>query len=61
MAENKQSDREYRGTGSRTRKRNRTAKKLAIPKNTLYSWIRANRPGTLDLGPGFQSGMKELF
>ena len=33
----------------------KAAKEQGIPKNTMYSWVRANRLGTLDLGAGSQT------
>ena len=33
----------------------RPPKNRGIPKNTMYSWVRANRLGTLDLGAGSQT------
>lgn len=30
----------------------RAAEELGIPKNTLYGWMRKERHGAIDLGPG---------
>lgn len=33
----------------------RAAEELGIPKNTLYGWMRKERQGAIDLGPGSRS------
>lgn len=58
MAENKQYDHEYKVQAVKLGKeigQAKAARELGIPKNTLYTWMRANRLGTLDLGAGSQT------
>ncbi len=58
MAENKQYDYEYKVQAVKLGKeigQAKAARELGIPKNTLYTWTRANRLGTLDLGAGSQT------
>ena len=58
MAENRQYDHEYKVQAVKLAKeigQAKAAKELGIPKNTMYSWVRANRLGNLDLGAGSQT------
>lgn len=58
MAENKQYDHEYKVQAVKLGKeigQAKAARELGIPKNTLDTWMRANRLGTLDLGAGSQT------
>ena len=58
MATNRQYDQEYKIQAVKLAKeigQAKAARELGIPKNTLYTWIRANRLGNLDLGVGFQT------
>ena len=53
MATNRQYDQEYKIQAVKLAKeigQAKAARELGIPKNTLYTWIRANRLGNLDLG-----------
>jgi transposase len=57
MAENRQYDNEYKVQAVKLAKeigQAKAAEELGIPKNTMYGWVRANRPGSLDLGAGSQ-------
>lgn len=57
-AENRQYDHEYKVQAVKLAKeigQAKAAKEQGIPKNTMYSWVRANRLGTLDLGAGSQT------
>ena len=58
MATNRQYDQEYKIQAVKLAKeigQAKAARELGIPKNTLYTWIRANRLGKLDLGAGSQT------
>ena len=58
MATNRQYDQEYKIQAVKLAKeigQAKAARELGIPKNTLYTWIRANRLGSLDLGAGSQT------
>ena len=58
MATNRQYDQEYKIQAVKLAKeisQAKAARELGIPKNTLYTWIRANRLGHLDLGAGSQT------
>ena len=58
MAENRQYDHEYKVQAVKPAKeigQAKAAKELGVPKNTMYGWVRANRPGSLDLGAGSQT------
>ena len=58
MAENKQYDHEYKVQAVKLGKeigQAKAARELGSPKNTLYTGMRANRLGTLDLGAGSQT------
>ena len=55
---NRQYDQEYKIQAVKLAKeigQAKAARELGIPKNTLYTWIRANRLGNLDLGAGSQT------
>ena len=57
-AENRQYDHEYKVQAVKLAKeigQAKAAKEQGLPKNTMYSWVRANRLGTLDLGAGSQT------
>ena len=58
MAENRQYDNEFKVQAVKLAKeigQAKAARELGIPKNTLYTWMRANRLGNLDLGAGTQT------
>ena len=58
MATNRQYDQEYKIQAVKLAKeigQAKAARELGIPKNTLYTWIRTNRLGNLDLGAGSQT------
>lgn len=58
MAENRQYDKEFKVQAVKLAQEigsAKAARELGIPKNTLYTWMRANRLGTLDLGAGMQT------
>ena len=58
MATNRQYDQEYKIQAVKLAKeigQAKAARELGVPKNTLYTWIRANRLGYLDLGVGSQT------
>lgn len=58
MATNRQYDQEYKIQAVKLAKeigQAKAARELGIPKNTLYTWIRANRLGNLDFGAGSQT------
>ena len=58
MAENRQYDNEFKVQAVNLAKeigQDKAARKLGIPKNTLYTWMKANRLGNLDLGAGTQT------
>ena len=58
MAENRQYDNEFKVQAVKLAKeigQAKAARELGIPKNTLYTWIKANRLGNLDLGAGTQT------
>ena len=58
MAENRQYDNEFKVQAVKLAKeigQAKAAKELGIPKNTLYTWMKANRLGNLDLGAGTQT------
>ena len=58
MAESKSYDREYKVQSVKLAKeigQAKAAQEIGIPKNTLYSWVRASRLGALDLGAGTQT------
>ena len=58
MATNRQYDQEYKIQAVKLAKeigQAKAARELGVPKNTLYTWIRANRLGNLDLGVGSQT------
>ncbi len=58
MAENRQYDHEYKVQAVKLAKeigQAKAAKELGVPKNTMYGWVRANRPGSLDPGAGSQT------
>ena len=58
MATNRQYDQEYKIQTVKLAKeigQAKAARELGVPKNTLYTWIRANRLGNLDLGVGSQT------
>ena len=58
MAENRQYDHEYKVQAVKPAKeigQAKAAKELGVPKNTMYGWVRANRPGSLDPGAGSQT------
>ena len=58
MATNRQYDQEYKIQAVKLAKeigQAKAARELGIPKNTLYTWIRSNRLGNLDLGAGSQT------
>ena len=58
MAENRKYDNEFKVQAvklSREIGQAKAARELGIPKNTLYTWVRANRLGNLDLGAGTQT------
>lgn len=58
MATNRQYDQEYKIQAVKPAKeigQAKAARELGIPKNTLYTWISANRLGNLDLGAGSQT------
>ena len=58
MATNRQYDQEYNIQAVKLAKeigQAKAARELGVPKNTLYTWIRANRLGNLDLGVGSQT------
>ena len=55
MATNRQYDQEYKIQAVKLAReigQAKAARELGIPKNTLYTWIRANRLRNLDLGAG---------
>lgn len=55
MAENRQYNYEYKVQAVKLAKeigQAKAAKKLGTPKNTMYSWVWANRLGNHDLGMG---------
>ena len=57
-AENRQYDHEYKVQAVKLAKeigQAKAAKEQGLPKNTMYSWVRANRLGNLDLGAGSQT------
>jgi transposase len=63
MAENRQYDQEYKIQAVKLAKeigQAKAAKELDIPKNTLYTWVRQNRLGNLDLGVGSQTPKSAL-
>lgn len=63
MAENRQYDQEYKIQAVKLAKeigQAKAAKELGIPKNTLYTWVRQNRLGDLDLGVGSQTPKSAL-
>ena len=58
MAENRQYDNEFEVQAVKLAKeigQAKAARELGIPKNTLYTWMKANRLGNLDLGAGTQT------
>ena len=55
MAENRQYDYEYKVQAVKLAREIGQAKELGVPRNTMYGWMRANRPGNLDLGAGSQT------
>lgn len=58
MATNRQYDQEYKIQAVKLAKeigQAKAARELGIPQNTLYTWIRANRLGNLDLRAGSQT------
>lgn len=58
MAENRQYDKDFKAQAVKLAQeigQAKAARELGIPKNTLYTWVRANRQGTLDLGAGMQT------
>ena len=58
MATSRQYDQEYKIQAVKLAKeigQAKAARELGIPKNTLYTWIRTNRLGNLDLGAGSQT------
>ena len=58
MAENRQYDNEFKVQAVKLAKeigQDKAARELGIPKNTLYTWMKANRLGNLDLGAGTQT------
>lgn len=58
MTENRQYDHEYKVQAVNLAKEIRqakAAKELGLPKNTMYSWVRANWLGNLELGAGSQT------
>ena len=58
MAENRQYDHEYKVQAVKLAKeigQAKAAKELGVPKNTMYGWVRASRPGSLDPGAGSQT------
>ncbi len=58
MAENRQYDNEFKVQAVKLAKeigQAKAARELGIPKNTLYTWMKANRLGNLDLGAGTQT------
>jgi len=63
MAKNRQYDHEFRVQAVKLAKeigQAKAARELGIPKNTLYSWIRRNKLGDLDLGVGSQTPQSAL-
>lgn len=64
MAENRQYDNEFKVQAVKLTKeigQAKAAKDLGIPKNTLYTWVRANRLGNLDLGAGTQTPQSAMM
>lgn len=58
MAENRQYDNEFKVQAVKLAKeigQAKAARELGIPKNTLYTWMRMDRLGNLDLGAGTQT------
>lgn len=58
MAENRQYDNEFKVQAVKLAKeigQAKAARELGIPKNILYTWMKANRLGNLDLGAGTQT------
>ena len=58
MAENRQYDNEFKVQAVKLAKeigQAKAARELGIPKNTLCTWMKANRLGNLDLGAGTQT------
>ena len=58
MAENRQYDNEFKVQAVKLAKeigQAKAARELGIPKNSLYTWMKANRLGNLDLGAGTQT------
>ena len=58
MTTNRQYNQEYKIQAVKLAKeigQAKAARELGIPKNTLYTWIRANRLGNLDLRAGSQT------
>ena len=58
MAENRQYDHEYKVQAVKLAKETgqaKAAKELGVPKNTMYGWVRASRPGSPDPGAGSQT------
>ncbi len=63
MAENRQYDHEYKVQAVKLAKeigQAKAAKELGVPKNTMYGWVRANHPGSLDPGAGSQTSQSAM-
>ena len=63
MATNRPYDQEYKIKAVKLTKeigQTKAARELGVPKNTLYTWIPANRLGNLDLGAGSHPPKKVL-
>ena len=61
MAENRQYDHEYKVQVVKLTKeigQAKAAKELGFPKNTMYGWVHANRPGSLNPGTSSQPPAK---
>lgn len=63
MAVNKHYDHEYKVQAVKLANeigQAKAARELGIPKNTLYTWIRASRIGHLDVGTGIRTAQEDL-
>jgi len=63
MAKNRQYDHEFKVQAVKLAQeigQAKEARELGVPKNTLYSWVRSNRLGDLDLGMGSQTPKSAL-
>ena len=64
MAENRQYDHEYKVQAVKLTKeigQAKAAKELGVPQNTMYSQVRANCLGSLDLGAGSQTPQSAMM